>query len=227
MSFAMEGIVRHQQGKGSARRARAAETVPAIVYGPGREAISITVSPKELSKALLGPKRRNQVIALSIKDTVTNKTHALLALVKDLQADPVKRTPLHVDFIEVKKDKAVVANVPVEAFGKSKASVQGAILQLVTRTIKVSVLPSDIPEKIMFDTTEQGFGVVRAKGIALPKGVTLVDHPETPILSLRMPRGEKEDAPAAGAAAAPADPKAKGAPAADAKAGDKKDDKKK
>jgi hypothetical protein len=92
--------------------------------------------------------------------------------------------------------------VPLETIGKSKAIVAGARLQVVLRTLNVSVKPGDVPEKIVFDTTDSEIGVVRAKSVAMPAGVTLLDDPELPVLSLRMPRGEKAEEPAAGAAGA-------------------------
>ena len=82
-------------------------------------------------------------------------------------------------------------------------------------SVNVSAAPDTIPEKIVLDITECDFGVVRAKAIIMPKGVVLLDDVEMPVVSLRMPRGEKEEdaaTPAAGAAAPAAAGKA--APAA-------------
>jgi large subunit ribosomal protein L25 len=213
-AFSMEGLVRSGHGKGASRRLRATEQVPAIVYGQGHGALSVSVSPKALTKALTGAHRRNQLIELSLKGADGKDAGKKLVLVKDLQAHPVRRTPVHVDFLEVKQGSPVVVRVPVEVTGKSKAAVAGARVQLCSRDIVVSVSPEAIPEKIVLDTTECDFGVVRAKAIPLPSGVALACDPEFPVVSLRMPRGEKEDAaaeaapaaaaPAAGAAAAPA-----------------------
>jgi hypothetical protein len=108
--------------------------------------------------------------------------------------------------------------IPLETVGKSKAVVNGARLQIVLRTLNVMVKPGEAPEKITFDTTDTEIGVVRAKSVVLPAGCVLTDDPEQPVLSLRMPRGEKA-AEAAPAAAAPA---GKAAPAAAAPAAKKK-----
>ncbi len=228
-AFSLEANLRDGKGKGAARRLRALDRVPAVVYGkPGAPTLSISITPKDLTKALLGAKRRNQLIELKVKDDGGKAVSSHYVLVRDLQADPVRRNPLHVDFLELDPNKVVTVKVPFEVTGKSKASIQGANTQLVVRTLNVSVSPENIPEKIVLDITEQDFGVVRAKAITMPTGVTLLDDGEMPVVSLRMPRGEKEEeataaTPAAGAAAAPA-AGAKGAPAAAAPA---KDDKKK
>jgi large subunit ribosomal protein L25 len=225
-AFSMEGQLRSGHGKGASRRLRAAEQVPAIVYGQGNGAMSVSVSPKALTKALTGPLRRNQLIELSLKSADGKDAGKKFVIVKDLQAHPVRRTPTHVDFLEVNVGKPVVVNVPVEVTGKSKAAVAGARVQLCSRDMTVSVNPDAVPAKIVIDTTECDFGVVRAKAVPLPAGVTLACDPEFPIVSLRMPRGEKDEAaeaaPAAGAAAAPAAGAAAAAPAAAAKKDEKK-----
>jgi large subunit ribosomal protein L25 len=222
-AFAMEGQLRSGHGKGASRRLRAAEQVPAIVYGQGHGALSVSVSPKALTKALTGALRRNQLIELSLKGADGKDAGKKLVLVKDLQAHPVRRTPTHVDFLEVKIGQPVVARVPVEVTGKSKAAVAGARTQLCSRDIAISASPDAIPAKIVLDTTECDFGVVRAKAVPLPAGVSLACDPEFPVVSLRMPRGEKDEA----AEAAPAAAAAPAAGAAAAPAAAKKDDKKK
>jgi len=85
----------------------------------------------------------------------------------------------------------VTVKVPLETVGKSKAVTAGAKLQIVLRTLNVRVKPGQIPEKIIYDTTEAAVGVVRANAITMPEGVVLLDSPDLPVLSLRMPRGDK------------------------------------
>jgi large subunit ribosomal protein L25 len=223
-AFAMEGQLRSGHGKGSSRRLRAAEQVPAIIYGQGNGALSVSVSPKALTKALTGALRRNQLIELSLKGADGKDAGKKFVLAREVQSHPVRRTPMHVDFLEVKPGQPVVVRVPVEVTGKSKAAVAGARVQLCSRDIAVAVNPDAVPAKIVLDTTECDFGVVRAKAVPLPAGVALACDPEFPVVSLRMPRGEKEEAAEAAAAPAAAAPAA-GAAAAPAAA--KKDDKKK
>jgi len=213
-AFVLEATTRSGHGKGASRRLRAEAKVPAVVYGKqGAGTLSIAVTPKDLTKALLGAKRRNQLIELKVNDGAGKAVSSHFVLVKDLQAHPVRRNPIHVDFLEIDPKDVVPVKVPFEVTGKSKASIQGANTQLVVRTLNVSAAPDTIPEKIVLDITECDFGVVRAKAIIMPQGVTLLDDAEMPVVSLRMPRGEKEEEAATPAAAAAA-PAGKAAPAA-------------
>jgi large subunit ribosomal protein L25 len=212
----LNATVRTENGKGASRRARHAGHVPAVVYGPGKPAVSIIVAPKDLAKVLTGKLRRNQLLSLDItgqgKRTV---------MVKDMQSHPVKRVPTHVDFIETAPDARVAVKIPIEVTGKSAAVGQGAKLTLIVRTVTLEATANNVPEKVIFDVTGEGFGVIRAKQIKLPEGTKLVDAPETPLISLKIPRGDKEEeAAAAAAAAAPAEGAAAAtgaAPAAGAK----------
>ncbi|MBI1946207.1 MAG: 50S ribosomal protein L25 [Deltaproteobacteria bacterium] len=217
---AISATIRAKQGKGASRQARLAGSVPAVIYGMKKDPLAVTVDPRELAKAVTGPLRRNAVLTLNLKDAAGKAQGARHVLVRELQIHPVRRTPSHVDFLELDPKVPALMKVPLEVTGKSKAVADGAKLQLVVRTINVSVVPTEVPEKLLLDVTGQGFGVMRAKSLTMPKGVTLLDSIEMPIVSVRMPRGDKEEeAAAAAAAAAPAEGAAPAAGAADAKAG--------
>ena len=232
---AISATIRSKQGKGASRQARLAGAVPAVIYGMKKEPLTITVEPRELARAVTGPLRRNAVITLHLKDAAGKAQGSRHVLVRELQIHPVRRSASHVDFLEINPTEPAHMKVPLEVYGKSQAVQDGAKLQLVVRTLNVMVVPTEVPEKITLDVTGQGFGVMRASQLTMTKGVTLLDAPEIPVVSVRMPRGDKEEAAAAvaapaegAAAAAPADGKAAAAPAAGAaKDAPKADDKKK
>lgn len=226
-SITITATLRNSQGKGASRQARLSGVVPAVIYGMKKDPLTVTLDPRALAKAVTGPLRRNAVITLNLKDAAGKDQGTRHVLVRELQVHPVRRSATHVDFLEINPTQPTRMKVPFEVTGKSKAVADGAKLQLVQRTLNVLVIPNDMPDKITYDVSGQGFGVVRAKQLTMPKGVTLLDGPETPVVSVRMPRGDKEEAaaaatPAEGAAAAPA-ADGKAAPAADAKAGAKPD----
>jgi len=213
----VDGFLRSGKGKGAARRTRQKALVPGTVYSKATGAVSIAIEPKSLSKALLGARRRNQLIELKLKDENGADKGSRFVLTKEVQIDPVRRHALHVDFHQVDPAQPIHMKVPLDTIGKSKAIVAGARLQIVLRTLNVTVKPGEVPERIVFDTTNSEIGVVRAKSIVMPAGCTLLDDPELPVLSLRMPRGEK-DAVAATPAAGAAPAAAAAAPAAAAAA---------
>ena len=111
----------------------------------------------------------------------------------------------HVDFVEINANEPVAVNVPLSLFGKSKSVVAGGKLDQIRHTIRVRVLPGEVPAKIELDVTELGFGSTPASAIILPHGVSLADPAETPVVTIKIPRAEKEEDAKPGATpAAPA-----------------------
>ena len=119
-------------------------------------------------------------------------------MVKDLQIDPVRRNLTHIDFIEIDPKILVEAEVPFNTFGKSKSVVAGGKLEQVHHTVRVKVLPGSIPVKLDLDITDLEFGSTPASAIKLPAGVSLAGDPHAPVVTIKIPRADKEETPAAG-----------------------------
>ena len=195
----LSGTIRDSHGKGPARRLRQLGQVPGVVYGKGSATQSIAVDPKDASKMLLSPLKRNVMIHLNLKDQ-DQKT----VMVKDLQINPVRRNLTHIDFIEIDPKVPVKVLVPLHTFGKSEAVVSGGVLDQVHHMIPIKVLPAGIPAKLSLDITQLGFGSTPASALTLPKGVELALPAEEPIVTIKMPRAEEEVAVVAEPAAAEA-----------------------
>ncbi len=183
MAVQLKAEVRTEKGKGAARRLRRSGLLPGVVYQGGDSATSVAVSPKEFSKVLRGPLRRNTLINLELDGG------AKTVMVKDIQIDPLRRTPKHVDFWAVDSSKPIEVRVPLHTTGRSKQVVAGAKLNVVLRTIKVSVLPDAIPEKIDHDITDSPVGPTRAKELNMPAGCTLLEQADLTVLTISRPRG--------------------------------------
>jgi large subunit ribosomal protein L25 len=188
--------VREGTGKGAARRLRREGKLPGVIYAGGKEATSVAVVPKEFVKALMGPLRRNQLLELDLP------SGGRKVMVRDLQIDPIRREPKHVDFLEVDENTPIVCRVPFKTFGRSKAVVAGAKLNIVLRDLKVRVLPHNIPEKIEVDVTDLGTGPFRAKQVQTPEGCELLEDGHLTVLTISRPRGAVTEAEGEGAAAA-------------------------
>jgi large subunit ribosomal protein L25 len=192
--------LRSGSGKGSARKLRKAGRLPAVIYAGGQAATSVSVEPKVITKALFGPLRRNQPIAMKLVDEKGNEAETRRVMVRDIQIDPIRRHAVHMDFVEIAEDKPVLVTVPVELVGKSQAVVQGGKLYHTRRALKITCLPAQIPEKLTLDVTDLGFGSHHAESVPLSEGATLVDDAKVTVLRVSVPRGVKGDDEAAAAA---------------------------
>jgi large subunit ribosomal protein L25 len=209
---------RYESGKGAARRARRAGKIPGILYGHKQQPVSLSLDPIELKKRVkasgLG---RNTVFK------VEGLGREVLALLKDAQTDPLKRTVLHVDFVEVRESDRVVVEVPFELMGKPAGVTAGGVLQVVRRTVALECSPLAIPAMLTFDVTQLGLNeALHVADVKLPEGTRSVGG-NYAIATIHAPRTETEERPAAegaaeGAAAAEGDAKAAKAPEAKAPA---------
>ncbi len=203
----LQAEVRAGRGKGPARRLRAEGKVPGVFYGPGVEPTPLTLSPKELTKALRGERGRNVVFKLSVdgKDE--------LAMVKDLTTDPVTQELLHIDLYRILEDKVLDVNVPFRTYGRSVGVVQGGVLNVTRRVLPLRATPANIPVSIEADVTHLGLkDTISVEDITLPEGVECSLQPKLTLVIILEPRkataAEVEEDEAAAAAVEAAKPAA-------------------
>lgn len=199
---------RTSTGKGAARRLRAEGRIPAILYGRGRESLPLALDPRALEK-ILRAGGANTLLDLTveghpeIKDTV--------ALVKELQRDPLRGTIVHADLYAVDLNRTVRVEVPVHLVGKARGLEFGGILEHTLREIELECLPRAIPDFIEVDVTALEVGdVLHARDIQLPEGVTMVTDPEQAVVAVALPQAESAGEAAAAPAEAAAAPAAEG-----------------
>lgn len=201
----LEGAVRTQFGKGAARRIRVAKQVPATIYAGGEQPTFVQLPMRETTNAL---RHTNALFEIKFGD------ESKLAVVKDVQRNPVKQQVEHVDFYEVRAGEKIEVEVPVFVEGTPKGA---AVAFVDIQELKVKADVTNLPERITIsvDGLVDGSKVL-AKDVVLPEGVELVhDDPEESVVTVEVPEDVSEStAPAADAA----DADAAAAPAADAPA---------
>jgi len=179
----LQAEVRAGRGKGPARRLRAEGKVPGVIYGPGVEPTPLTLSPKELTKALRGERGRNVVFKLSLdgKDQ--------LAMVKEVSTDPVTQELLHIDLYRILEDKALEVNVPFRTYGRSVGVVQGGVLNVTRRVLPLRTTPANIPVSIEVDVTHLALkDTISVEEIELPAGVECSLNPKLTLVIILEPR---------------------------------------
>ncbi len=233
MSAAMHSVTakpRSEKGKGAARRLRHTGLIPAVAYGKGLAATSLSVAPKDIVTIIKSERGQNTVLQMKVDGGAD-----LLVMIKEYTYHPVSRSLEHVDFVEVKLDRPVDVEVPLFTLGKAVGVTLGGLLRQVYRTIPVRCLPDRIPLKVETDVSHLELGdAIATKDLKLPEGVEVRLPAEQTLVAVVAPEKDRTEeaaatpgAPAAGAAAAGAPAAAGKAPAAGAApaaaAGDKKD----
>ena len=151
----LNATIRETTGNGPARRLRAAGKLPAILYGPDTDPIMLAVTINDLEKAF---KTANIGQALFNLKIASGQKQTKMAMIKELQRQPVSGAFLHIDFYEVAMDRKITVSVPVVTVGKSVGVEMGGILQVIRRELEVLCLPNEIPETIEVDVTDLDIG---------------------------------------------------------------------
>lgn len=209
----LEVQVRESAGKGVARRLRAQNLVPAVVYGKHLEKpVHIAVNAKAVRAAINTPHKFNTLITLK----AGGSSHQVL--LKDYQQDPVTREMLHADFIAVRENEPVKVNVPLVLVGRSVGVAEGGLLTQARRELEVYALPRAIPEKIEADVTHLKIATaLHINDVKMPEGVTVKTNVNYTIAVVAAPEAAEAAPAAAAPAAGAAKPAAEAKPAAAAK----------
>jgi large subunit ribosomal protein L25 len=179
--------VRTQVGKRPAGRFRREGLVPATVYGLGTDAQSVTVPARELSHILTGGAGANTLITLRLDGDEQ------LTLAREIQRHPVRGDVLHVDFVRVRADQTVTADVPVHLTGEPEGVGMGGSLEQSLFSLTIEATPRDIPQSIEHDITALQIGdQVRVGELALPAGVATSVDGEELVAQVNAPRVEEE-----------------------------------
>ncbi|MEO8400714.1 MAG: 50S ribosomal protein L25/general stress protein Ctc [Gammaproteobacteria bacterium] len=229
LKFELEAEVRADIGKGASRRLRHADKVPAVVYGAGEDAVSLTLDHNKTLHALSHESFYSHILTLKV-----GKKNEKVIL-KDIQRHPSKPRIAHIDFLRVRADQKLHMNVPLHFIGEDEAPglLEGGVISHLMTDLEVSCLPADLPEFLEVDVTKLALDQsVHMSEIKLPKGVELVafahgvEEHDQAVVSIHIPRIIEEEVVevAVEEEAAAAAAEAEGAESAE-KAGDAEKDK--
>ncbi|MFE4836086.1 50S ribosomal protein L25/general stress protein Ctc [Arthrobacter sp. NPDC056691] len=188
---------RTEFGKGFARRARAAGQIPAVIYGHGAEPIHITLPAKATTLAV---RTANALLSLDLN----GEGH--LALVKDVQRDPIKQIIEHIDLLTVRQGEKVTVDVPVHAVGETAP---GTVHNLELTVVSLEAEATHLPEAVEVNIEGRAAGEhIHASDLVLPKGAVLLTDAEALVVNISEAaapaEGEEGEAEEAAAEEAPA-----------------------
>jgi len=145
---------------------------PGVMYGHGFDPMPLQFEARSLQH-LLSEAGGSQLIGIKIK----GRKEPEMALVRDIQRDPIRQTVLHVDFYRVMMTERLTAEVPLEIIGESPIVEQGeGILLQGISTVEVECLPSDLVDAIEVDLSDltELDQAVYVRDLAIPSGMDVL-----------------------------------------------------
>ncbi|MDH3355644.1 MAG: 50S ribosomal protein L25/general stress protein Ctc [Chromatiales bacterium] len=196
VDFNITAESRSDMGKGASRRLRREDKVPAVVYGAGKDAASITIEHNSLFHHLEHEAFYSHILNI----TIDGKKEKVV--LKDLQRHPYKPTILHADFLRINAKEKLRMTIPLHFTGEEDAPgvrIDGGLITHNVTDVEISCLPGALPEYLEVDLSElQMDHSLHLSDIKLPKGVEIValshgtDH-DLPIAAIHKMRGSADD----------------------------------
>lgn len=179
-------------GRNAVKRVRGGGRVPTVIYGRKCPARNLELNARDVDKLIVHSVSENILVDLAFEgDGRAN----CLALVQDVQHDPLTGTVLHIDFHEVDPNERVTVMVPVESVGTAVGVKNGGVLEHVLFKLKVRARPAELPLVLNVDVSHLNLGqTVHLGEIPVPQGVEILGDKNVPVLTVAEPRTEAEEA---------------------------------
>jgi large subunit ribosomal protein L25 len=186
-TITLTGTPRTQKGKGAARKMRAENRIPGVVYGPGADPILIEISEREFVRTVTGHSVSNMILDLSVGG------ETIKALIREIQSDPLTQQILHVDLHRISMTEKIEVEVPLELLGVPIGVKDfGGVLAHPNRTLTVLCLAVDVPVNIEVDITALNIGDSIHVNDLDVGDLEIVSDPEMVVASVSAPRVEDE-----------------------------------
>jgi large subunit ribosomal protein L25 len=174
---------RAERGSRPAGRLRRTGKVPAVVYGLDTEAISVTVPARELSHLLAGEGGANTLIRLRVDG------NEQLTLARQIQRHPTRGDLVHVDFVRIRRDVAVQAEVPLHLVGEAPGSRDGGLVEQLIFSLSIEAKPADIPNVVEVDISALEIGdQIRIAEVTVDEGVSFQHEADELVVQVVAPR---------------------------------------
>ena len=185
---------RTEFGKNPSRRLRQVGFIPGIVYGSNKPPVPVSVDPKQVEKVLRSESGMNTIFTLNL----VGRDQRRYAMVKAYQTDPVTSRLQHTDFIRIQMDEAIQVNVPIQTVGEAPGvKLDGGILDIPLREIRIESLPSDIPDHIRVDISAMKIGdTIRVADMKFEGKFKVLTDPNQTVAVVTPPAKEEEVAAA-------------------------------
>jgi large subunit ribosomal protein L25 len=174
----ISATIRTESGKGSARRTRRDGKIPAVIYGPETNPMTLAIDAREFRAAMKSASGAGSIFDLNL-DGKSSK-----AIVREIQRDPITSNVIHVDLFAISMSKPIHISVPVKYVGTPVGvKTDGGIMQVTMRDLEISCLPANIPDSVEIDVTELGIGdSIHVRDVSIPEAKIIAEGRRTMVV---------------------------------------------
>lgn len=183
---------RKETGKADVGRLRHTGVIPAVLYGAQKPSVAISVGDDVAKQILRSESGENTIFLLKLKGTKDER----LAMIKDMQRDPMTGRIIHMDFIRVTKGHKLTVAIRIDLIGDSAGVREGGRVDFITRELQVEVLPKDMFDHIDIDIADMDIGdqiTVSDLVDKLPESAKFLEDDNRVIVLIETPMAEEEE----------------------------------
>lgn len=205
--FELSAELRTTEGKGASRRLRRTGKVPGILYGTGKEPVSIQLDHDDLAHHLENEAFYSHILKLNLGDIMED------VVLRDLQRHPYRPKLMHIDLQRINMAEKITMRVPLHIINAAMSpgvKDEKGIVNTLLSQLEVICLPKDLPEYIEVDISALHVGqAIHLRDLKLPEGVELEilvsgGDADQAVVSVQPPAVEEVETTAAAAAEVPA-----------------------
>lgn len=205
--FELNAMPRVEDGKKALRALRAEGKIPAVLNGGKIVNLPYEGTLAEGEKVIEIANNRGIIttdISVNMEDVrkliytpdifeieMTLNGQKKMAVMKDIQFQPVKDTILHIDFLEVNEEKPIIMEVPIQIEGHAEGVKAGGKLTVSMRKLKVKALYSQIPERLVINVNDLGLGKSLAVGQLNFEGLELMNAKNAVVCAVQLTRAAR------------------------------------
>jgi large subunit ribosomal protein L25 len=199
----LKASARMSGGKGAARAVRLSGKVPAVIYGGSAPVTPIALDAAQAHRLIYAGHFLTTVFEID----VDGKSERVIP--RDYQLDPVKDTPLHVDFLRLAAGATIRIDVPIHVIGQTESAgvKRGGMVQIVEHTLELLAPADNIPDNIEISVAGLDIGdSIHLADVQLPAGCKATTRENLTLVAVSTPTKLADEAPAPTAAAPAAAP---------------------
>ncbi|MCK5803618.1 MAG: 50S ribosomal protein L25 [Lentisphaeria bacterium] len=183
-SYTVDIQMRDGLGTAESRRMRHAGIIPAVIYGLGKPATSISVEVLAAGGLL----RQGGLMALKGSEKENWNT-----VVKEVQRHPVSGAILHIDFLEVNLDEVISAHARIEPHGEPAGEAHGGQLEHLLHEVEIRCKPADMIDVLIVEVSHMELDTsLHVSDLEFPEGVEAATDGDIAVFQVRLPRVEAE-----------------------------------
>ncbi|MCG6948886.1 MAG: 50S ribosomal protein L25 [Acidobacteria bacterium] len=185
---------REGRGSGEAGRMRNQGRVPSVLYGGDKPPVAISVDEHAVREILKGAAGENTIFLLKLQGTDEER----LAMIKELQTDPISGQFIHIDFIRITRGHKLTVKMPVELIGDCVGVRHGGRVDFVSRELEIEILPREMFDKFVLDISELEVDehmTVADLADQLPENAKFLEDEGRVVVVVETPRVVEEEVP--------------------------------